>query len=34
MEFRVVEIADDRLATVFEVYASAILKTANSWPTS
>jgi hypothetical protein len=34
MEFRVVEIDDDRLAVVFEVYASAILKTENSWATS
>jgi hypothetical protein len=34
MEFRVVDIADDRLAAVFEVYASAILKTENSWATS
>lgn len=34
MEFRVVEIGDDRLAAVFEVYASAILRTKNSWATS
>ena len=34
MEFRVVEIDDDRLAAVFEVYAATVLKTENSWATS
>jgi hypothetical protein len=34
MEFRVVEIADDKLAAVFEVYAATVLKTGNSWATS
>ena len=34
MGFRVVEIDDDRLAAVFEVYAATVLKTENSWATS
>jgi hypothetical protein len=34
MEFRTVTITDDKLAAVFEVYASTILGTANSWATS
>ena len=34
MEFRVVEITDDKLAAVFEVYAATVLKTKNSWATS
>ena len=34
MEYRVVEIDDDRLAAVFEVYAATILQTENSWATS
>lgn len=35
MEFRVVEIDDDRLAAVFEIYAATVLKTeANSFATS
>jgi hypothetical protein len=33
MTFRVVEINDPKLATVFEVYASTILGTMNSWET-
>jgi hypothetical protein len=34
MEYRVVEIGDDKLAAVFEVYASFVLGTSNSWATS
>lgn len=33
MTFRVVEINDPKVAAVFEVYASTILRTINSWET-
>lgn len=34
MEFRVVEISDDKLAAVFEIYSATVLKTENSFATS